>query len=121
MPRIKTRYLAFIREETKKIEEEIDLPSNSTIYEYLDELLRRYAGLRKYLLNSSGELRDGINIALNGDVIPRAKYRETILKDGDELVIIPPISGGSFFYPSVASIGIDFFLEECRFFLISLN
>jgi len=95
MPLVKTRYLAFIREETKKVEEVIDLPSNSTIYEYLAELLRRYAGLRKYLLNSSGELRDGINIALNGDVVPRAKYRDTILKNGDELVIIPPISGGS--------------------------
>jgi len=98
MPRVKTRYLAFIREETKKMEEEIDLPLNSTICEYIDELLRRYAGLRRYLLDSSGELRDGMNIALNGDVVPRAKYRDTILKDGDELVIIPPISGGSLFY-----------------------
>ncbi len=97
MPKIKTRYLAFIREETKKVEEEIDLPLNSTIYEFLDELFKRYGGLRKYLLNSAGELRDGINVALNGDVIPRAKYGETILKDGDELVIIPPISGGSLF------------------------
>lgn len=97
MPRVKTRYLAFIREETKKIEEEIDLPKNSTIYEFLDELFKRYGGLKKYLLNSVGELRDGINVALNGDVIPRAKYRETILKDGDELVIIPPISGGLLF------------------------
>lgn len=97
MPRVKTRYLAFIREETKKVGEEIDLPTNSTIYEFLDELFKRYGGLKKYLLNSMGELRDGINVALNGDVIPRAKYGETILKDGDELVIIPPISGGLLF------------------------
>lgn len=97
MPRVKTRYLAFIREETKIAEEEIDLHLDSTIFDYLDQLFKKYSGLRKYLLDSKGELRDGINIALNGDVVPRSKYRETILKDGDELVIIPPISGGSFF------------------------
>lgn len=97
MLRVKTRYLAFIREETKKAGEEIELPPNSTIYDYLHTLLQMYSGLGKYLLGPNSELRDGINIALNGDIIPRAKYKETILKNGDELVIIPPISGGSLF------------------------
>lgn len=97
MPKIKTRYLAFLREETKKMEEELDLPTDSTIHEYLRELLKRYSGLRRYLLDPQGNLRDGINVAVNGDVIRRSEYGSTILKDGDEVVIIPPISGGSFF------------------------
>lgn len=97
MPRIKTRYLAFIREETKKVEEELNIPADSTIQDYINELLRRYNGLKKYLLDSQGNLRDGINVAVNGDVIRRSDYGNTVLKDGDEVVVIPPISGGSFF------------------------
>ncbi|MEM3620461.1 MAG: sulfur carrier protein ThiS [Nitrososphaerota archaeon] len=97
MVKIKTRYLAFLREETRKVEEEFELPVESTIHEYLRELLKRYAGLSKYLLDSQGNLRDGINVAVNGDVIRRSEYGKIILKDGDEVVIIPPISGGSFF------------------------
>lgn len=94
MPKIRSRYLAFLREETKKVEEEFELPANSTVNEFINELLRRYEGLKKYLLDPRGGLRDGINIAVNGDVIRRSNYGSTILKDGDEVVVIPPVAGG---------------------------
>ncbi|MCS7125415.1 MAG: MoaD/ThiS family protein [Aigarchaeota archaeon] len=98
MPKVRSRYLAFLREETKKLEEEIELSSNSTINDYINELFRRYNGLRRYLLDGQGNLRDGINVAVNGDVIRRSEYGNTILKDGDEVVVIPPIAGGSSFF-----------------------
>ncbi|MEN2973974.1 MAG: sulfur carrier protein ThiS [Candidatus Caldarchaeales archaeon] len=98
MTKVKVRYLAFLREETKKVEEEIVLPDNSNINDYIKELLRRYSGLKRYLLNSEGGLRDGINVAVNGDVIRRSDYDKTILKDEDEVVVIPPIAGGSSFF-----------------------
>ncbi|HVX99596.1 MAG TPA: sulfur carrier protein ThiS [Pseudorhodoplanes sp.] len=33
-------------------------------------------------------------IAVNYDVIPRAKWSETVLKDGDEVEILTPRQGG---------------------------
>ncbi|MEM1775977.1 MAG: sulfur carrier protein ThiS [Nitrososphaerota archaeon] len=46
------------------------------------------------MLSNDGKLRDGINVAVNGDVVPRSRYEQTLLRDGDEVVIIPPIAGG---------------------------
>lgn len=33
-------------------------------------------------------------VALNGEFVPRSRYRETILKDGDSVEILAPMQGG---------------------------
>ncbi|MCF8885607.1 MAG: sulfur carrier protein ThiS [Aigarchaeota archaeon] len=94
MTKVRTKYLAAMREFTEKPGEEIELPENATITTYIEEILKRYPEAKKYLLSNDGKLRDGINVAVNGDVVPRSRYEQTLLRDGDEVVIIPPIAGG---------------------------
>lgn len=94
MGKVRTRYLAFVREFTGKPGEEIEFPENASITNYIEEILRRYPEAKRYLLSEDGMLRDGINIAVNGNVVPRSRYDQILLKDGDEVVILPPIAGG---------------------------
>jgi sulfur carrier protein len=46
------------------------------------------------LLESLGVRRDGSAVALNNDVVPRARHGATPLRDGDRLEIIVAVAGG---------------------------
>jgi sulfur carrier protein len=46
------------------------------------------------LLAELGVRRDGSAVALNDDVVPRARYAATALQEGDRLEIIVAVAGG---------------------------
>jgi sulfur carrier protein len=46
------------------------------------------------LLDELGVRRDGSAVALNDDVVPRARYAATVLREGDRLEIIVAVAGG---------------------------
>ena len=46
------------------------------------------------LLEAFGVRADGTAVALNDDVVPRARHAETVLRDGDRLEIIVAVAGG---------------------------
>ena len=46
------------------------------------------------LLEAIGVRRDGTAVALNDDVVPRARHAATALRAGDRLEIIVAVAGG---------------------------
>ena len=46
------------------------------------------------LLEALGVRRDGTAVALNDDVVPRARHAATVLRGGDRLEIIVAVAGG---------------------------
>ena len=46
------------------------------------------------LLDALDVRRDGTAVALNDDVVPRARHLDTVLSDGDRLEIIVAVAGG---------------------------
>ena len=46
------------------------------------------------LLEDVGMRRDGTAVALNDDVVPRARHAATALREGDRLEIIVAVAGG---------------------------
>ena len=46
------------------------------------------------VLEALGVRRDGTAVALNDDVVPRARHRTTELRAGDRLEIIVAVAGG---------------------------
>lgn len=46
------------------------------------------------LLETLGVRPDGTAVALNDDVVPRARYAETMLQHGDRLEVIVAVAGG---------------------------
>ena len=69
--------------------------TGDTIAELIDDLEQKHPGLKDRLCEEDGFLRRFINIYVNGEDIRYAKGIDTSLKDGDEVSIIPAVSGGS--------------------------
>jgi molybdopterin synthase sulfur carrier subunit len=66
----------------------------ATIAALVDDLEKQFPGLKERLCDEKGELRRFVNIYLNDEDIRFAKGKETPVKDGDEVSIIPAIAGG---------------------------
>ena len=65
-----------------------------TVDDVIVDLERQYPGLRERLVDETGELRRFVNIYVNQEDIRFMQNRETVLKDGDEVAIVPAIAGG---------------------------
>ncbi len=60
----------------------------------IDNLEAAHAGLKERLCDDKGEIRRFVNVYLNDEDVRFLKGRDTELKDGDEVSIVPAIAGG---------------------------
>ncbi|WP_457640148.1 ubiquitin-like small modifier protein 1 [Persephonella sp.] len=66
----------------------------STIAELIDALEREFPGIKERLVEENGEIRKFVNFFVNDEDIRFLKGKDTELKDGDVVAIIPAIAGG---------------------------
>jgi molybdopterin synthase sulfur carrier subunit len=64
------------------------------ILELIEDLERRYPGLKERLCDEQGNLRRFINFFVNDEDIRFLENEKTSLKDGDVVSIVPAIAGG---------------------------
>ena len=65
-----------------------------TVAALVNDLERRYPGLKERICDESGQVRRFVNIFVNGEDIRFLAHLDTPLKAGDELSIVPAIAGG---------------------------
>jgi molybdopterin converting factor subunit 1 len=80
--KIRLLYFAVVRERLKRDDEIVELPEATTVDGMLDELERRHAGF-------SG-LRAACKVAVNQEFA----RGDQVLREGDEVALIPPVAGG---------------------------
>ena len=90
MPKIKVRFFANFRELTKTSELGIE---GDTVREILEKICEKFKGLEKILFKD-GKLQPYVNIFLNGENLPGSDGLDKSLREGDEIAIFPPVSGG---------------------------
>ena len=75
---------------------EIELSSGSTVDDFLTYMKERWGDeLSTRLFHpNSVEVLPYVRVMVNGQTIEFLEGRETPLKDGDEILILPPVSGG---------------------------
>jgi molybdopterin synthase sulfur carrier subunit len=73
-----------------------------TVAELLEDLERQHPGLRERIVDEGGEVRRFINIYVNEEDIRFLKGKDTALKDGDEVSIVPAIAGGRSPHPTLS-------------------
>ena len=61
----------------------------------VEDLERQFPGLRERLVDEGGELRRFINIYVNEEDIRFLDGKTTVLKDSDQVSIVPAIAGGA--------------------------
>ena len=82
MPKIRVTvlYFAFVHETTRKTEEIMELSTNTSIKELVSIILTRYPSIKN------------IKISVNYRIVD--SNSNSILKNNDEVALLPPISGG---------------------------
>ena len=75
-------------------DEEVVETNAETISDAITDLESRYPGLQERLLDDDGQVRRFVNVYVNEEDIRFLQEKETPLKDGDEVSIIPAIAGG---------------------------
>jgi MoaD family protein len=80
---IRILYFAFLKDLTGVRSDTMKLPFGSTIHNLLTNILKIYPQINSNLLKL-------IKVSVNYKIVDA----KTILKDGDEVALLPPISGG---------------------------
>ena len=64
------------------------------VAELIENLNAAHPGVKERLCDENGDLRRFVNVYVNEEDIRFLKGKETALKDGDEVSIVPAIAGG---------------------------
>jgi molybdopterin synthase sulfur carrier subunit len=67
----------------------------TSVLDMIEALNIAHPGIKDRLCDDTGELRRFVNIYVNEEDIRFLKGKETSLKDGDEVSIVPAIAGGT--------------------------
>jgi molybdopterin converting factor small subunit len=68
--------------------------SGSNISEVLFDLTAQYPTIKPHLFNDNGDLRPFVNLFVGEHNIRDLQGVDTIVKDGDKIMLIPSIAGG---------------------------
>ena len=66
----------------------------TTVGAAIDELEGKFPGIKERLVDEDGEVRRFVNVYVNQEDIRFLENQATLLKDGDDVSIIPAIAGG---------------------------
>jgi sulfur-carrier protein len=68
--------------------------NGTNVADMIENLNISHPGLKDRVCDEKGELRRFVNVYVNEEDIRFLKGKETPLKDGDEVSIVPAIAGG---------------------------
>ena len=91
---MKIKVFATLRPLVGGPEVEVNAGPGDTVGKALAELVERYPQLRDELFNADGDLQERIHIFINGRDIRYMDGFDTVIQEGDELRIFPPVGGG---------------------------
>jgi molybdopterin synthase sulfur carrier subunit len=75
-------------------EEEVVSAEGTTVSEILASLDKSYPGLAERICDDQGNIRRFVNVFLNDEDIRFLDDKNTTVKEGDEISIVPAIAGG---------------------------
>jgi len=92
--KVKVRFFALLREVAgiKEVEEEVE--EGATVRGLLERLSERLPRRFRELIFEGQEVSRNVIILVNRRGIRELEGLETKLKDGDEVALLPPVSGG---------------------------
>ncbi|HVP22390.1 MAG TPA: MoaD family protein [Conexivisphaerales archaeon] len=94
MPRVTLRYFASVREALEMPEETASVEGEK-VADVLAWLVAHHGReLIPLVFDTKRELREEFRLLHNGSLVPRADAKKVRVKDGDEIVLMPPVAGG---------------------------
>jgi adenylyltransferase/sulfurtransferase len=65
------------------------------LMELLEDLEGRFPGIRRHVFDKTGELHRHLNVYVNNVAVEELGGKRAVLKDGDEVALIPAMAGGA--------------------------
>jgi molybdopterin synthase sulfur carrier subunit len=75
-------------------EQELVEVAPGTVAAAIKELQEKFPGIQERLVDDAGQVRRFVNVYVNEEDIRFLQNNDTLLKEGDEVSIIPAIAGG---------------------------
>ncbi len=92
---VELRYYAMVRDAAGKRAETLSLPEGATVLDLIDRLVGLYGEkFRGYVFDDEGRLLDYLMFSVNEQDIRSLDGYDTVLRDGDRVLVMPPIGGG---------------------------
>lgn len=80
--KVRVLYFALLREKIGRSEDVREVESGTTVGELWGRLCAEYPALEP--------MRESVSLAVNREYVERSR----VLKEGDEVALVPPVSGG---------------------------
>ena len=91
---VRVRFYGMAYDEVGTRELSVELVEDSTVNDLLSILVERYPSLTKLVYDDEGVFREYLEVAVNRTDIIGLDGLETVLNEGDIVLIMPPIGGG---------------------------
>jgi molybdopterin converting factor small subunit len=92
--KLRMKYSAQLRTALQRGEETLELPDGSGLAAVLEHLARTDDAARPHLMSPAGQLHASLLIVVNDAAIPAREAASHLLRDGDTILLLPPIAGG---------------------------
>ena len=94
--KLSIRFFTTLREITGKREEHLEVEtSHLRVKDVLDQLAEMHGReFKEYVYSEEGNVRDYLQLLVNGKSVRSMDQLDTLLKEGDQLAIVPPVGGG---------------------------
>lgn len=92
--KVKAKFFALIRELAGTKEVEVEVEGGMRVIDLLRELANTLPPKFREYVFEGNEVSRFLIILINGRGISEMRGLETELKDGDEVALLPPVSGG---------------------------
>jgi len=93
--KVTVKFFTTLREITGKKEEQIEFSRGVTIESLLKQLSKKYGKeFNDYVYDELGNVHGYLHFLVNGQSITALRGFRTLLKDSDQVAILPPVGGG---------------------------
>jgi len=93
--KVEVAFLSDVRRMTKEGKTNISLPEKNSVRDLVVMLMERYgANFKEYMLSPENRLQKYMVILVNGRGIGILNGLETMLHEGDSVLIMPAVGGG---------------------------
>lgn len=92
---VELRYYAMVRDAAGKRDETLSLPEGAAVMDLINHLIGLYGdGFRGYVYDDDGRPLDYLMFSVNEVDVRSLDGFDTVLRDGDRVLVMPPIGGG---------------------------
>jgi molybdopterin synthase sulfur carrier subunit len=89
------KLFADLADSTERRHVTVDVEPGATVSDALEALLEQHPDLEERVLTEEGELQPHVSVLQNGtNLTTDTGGLETTTNEGDELALLPPVSGG---------------------------